>query len=134
MSDGISVMSAAMALAHEMGHGAQHLDGGLDEYIAAKADVSKADATGADAAKVRLFVAQILLEDRNVEDWEKPIANQLGEPTRKNYVSHKGHIRMSNPNHHRHQVRNSRGDGYWVVDHYKIWNKETPSSKKTLKK
>jgi hypothetical protein len=62
-----SVLSPALALAHEMGHGAQQLDGLI------KLD-KNSDVTN------RTWV-----ENNNLATWETPIAKQLGEYTRKNY-------------------------------------------------
>ena len=75
MSDGTSVQSAALGLAHEMGHGAQHLDG----YFKGKK------------------VAQI--EANCLSKYETPIAKQLREPTRKSYTSFSGVQRMNNSTH-----------------------------------
>lgn len=60
MADGKSVQSAALGLAHEMGHAAQLIDGEL------LADHQKT-------------------EDANLWKYETPIARQLGEPVRKCY-------------------------------------------------
>ena len=59
--NGNYVTSAAMALAHEMGHAAQHLEGLFDGKT----------------------IGQI--ENDNVKRYETPIANELGEYTRKKY-------------------------------------------------
>ena len=72
MSNGTSVMSPAMSLAHEMGHGAQHLDGKLNEKKLIKTETA------------------------NLKKYETPIAKQLGEPRRASYFSHKGKIKMDN--------------------------------------
>ncbi len=75
MSDGVAVQSAALGLAHEMGHAAQDLD--------------------------KLLRTGIDVEDDNLNRYESPIAGQLGEPTRKNYNAHTGVIRMNNSIHYR---------------------------------
>lgn len=78
IGDGTSVMSAALCLAHEMGHAAQHLDGGV-------------------------FTKEnmLLMETLNLKTYETPIANQLGEPTRGLYTDTRGCQRMNNSTHHR---------------------------------
>ena len=76
------VMSTALNLAHEMGHAAQHLDGGLKSYM-------KSD------SKRTLFK----VENANVKKYETPIARQLGEPTRASYGGVKGLRRMNNSTH-----------------------------------
>jgi hypothetical protein len=75
-------MSAALVLAHEMGHGAQHLDGGLDVWLA--------NGTLNNRLKV---------EEANVKKYETPIAKQLGEPTRASYEQAKGEYRTNNSTH-----------------------------------
>jgi len=85
MSDGKSVMSAALVLAHEMGHGAQHLDGEMDAWIEGK----------------EVYSEYMKIEKANLKKYETPIAQQLGEPTRRTYGSHKGMIGMNNSIHYR---------------------------------
>lgn len=67
LGDRKSVQSAAMGLAHEMGHAGQHLDFGDAEY--------------------RLFFSYNLhrLEELNMNYVDTPIALQLGEPVRGAY-------------------------------------------------
>jgi RHS repeat-associated protein len=84
MKDGKSVMSAALVLAHEMGHGAQHLDGRYDAFLA-KPKISELER----------------IEAENLKDYETPIAEQLGEPTRSLHKSGMGIIRMNNSTHFR---------------------------------
>lgn len=76
IGDGTSVMSAALCLAHEMGHAAQHLDG-------------------------ELYGERLDIEQANVDKYETPIAKQLGEPVRGDYKNTKGGMRMNNSTHHR---------------------------------
>lgn len=76
MSDGTSVRSPAMSLAHEMGHVAQDLDGKL-------------------AGKIR----RIPIENANLKKYETPIAEQLGESTRSSYDSHNGNCGRANSIH-----------------------------------
>ena len=76
MSDGTSVQSAALGLAHEMGHASQHIDG---IYFS--------------------FESSDARETDNLNRCETPIANQLGEPTRAYYGSEKGLQRMNNSIH-----------------------------------
>ena len=83
-----AVMSPAMVLAHELGHVAQYLNREFDRLLTLNPRTQQhAD----ELAR---------LEARNIEVWETPIADQLGEPTR---ASHDiGIIRMmNNPTHHR---------------------------------
>ena len=70
-------MSAAMVLAHELGHAAQHLDGALIR----------------DPTRSEL----IEIENANIERWERPIAQELGEPWRNVYQQGVGMRRMRNP-------------------------------------
>ena len=74
MKDRTSVQSAALALAHEMGHGAQLLDGYRD---------GKKSEWRVEANNLRLY--------------EKPIARELGEPTRVRYGATSGRQTMNNP-------------------------------------
>lgn len=60
-------MSPALGLAHEMGHGAQHLDGLIEFNKCGNPKNS------------------VWLEKNNIATWETPIAEELGEHTRKNY-------------------------------------------------
>ena len=76
LGDGVSVMSAAMALAHEMGHAAQHITGYLDGYYDGK-----------------LTRAQV--EANNLSTYETPIAKELGEFWRKNYGDYSKQIRTN---------------------------------------
>ena len=69
-----SVQSAALGLAHEMGHAAQYLTG---KYIGSIADV----------------------EAHNLSTYETPIANELGEPTRSHVEDYWGFMDMQNPTH-----------------------------------
>ncbi len=82
MNDGASVMSAALALAHEMGHGAQHLDGGMDAYF-----------------NNQTRYEHLKVEEANVNKYETPIAKQLGEPTRSSYEKATGGYRTNNSIH-----------------------------------
>ena len=70
LGDGKSVMSAAMCLAHEMGHAAQHLNGELDAYLS-DGEISDDERDVVEAA--------------NLAKYENPIAKELGEFTRKDY-------------------------------------------------
>ena len=82
MTDGVGVQSAALGLAHEMGHAAQHLDGTYDEFV----------------EKYKDFARELLEED-NLAKYETPIAKQLGEPTRSHYNDHNGVRTMNNSTH-----------------------------------
>ncbi|MCL2152522.1 MAG: hypothetical protein FWH57_06120, partial [Oscillospiraceae bacterium] len=82
--DGTSIQSAALGLAHEMGHGAQHLDGEMDTFLN--------NPTKSNRDK---------LEAANLKTYETPMAKQLGEPVRKNYTDVSGLQRMNNSTHYR---------------------------------
>jgi len=84
MKDGTSIQSAALGLAHEMGHGAQHLDGGMAAFLKSPTQSNRNK-----------------LEAANLKNYETPIAKQLGEPTRKNYYSWSDVHRMNNSTHFR---------------------------------
>ena len=75
MRDRTSIQSAALGLAHEMGHAAQHLDGQLKGI-------------------------PYFIEMNNLRKYETPIAKQLGEPTRRGYMSCSGAAIMSNSTHY----------------------------------
>ena len=60
-------MSPAMALAHELGHGAQHLVGVIE------------------SSKSYTAKEILAIEEANLSSHETPIAKELGEYTRKNY-------------------------------------------------
>jgi hypothetical protein len=62
-----SILSPALALAHEMGHGAQQLDGLIEKDKDGHVTNGK------------------WLEKNNLATWETTIAKELGEYTRKNY-------------------------------------------------
>jgi RHS repeat-associated protein len=79
VGDGTSVQSAALGLAHEMGHAAQDLDGELPEFP-----------TNNDIRAV---------ETANVLKYETPVAQQLGEPIRDSYDDGIGTFRMNNSTH-----------------------------------
>jgi hypothetical protein len=82
--DGNSVQSAALGLAHEMGHGAQHLDGGMNKFLNKPTSENRGK-----------------LEEANLHTYENPIAKRLGEPTRENYGDVSGVKRMNNSTHFR---------------------------------
>ena len=98
MSNGTSVQSAALGLAHEMGHGAQHLDGEFD-------------------GKTRSEI-----ESDNLKKYETPIAKELGESTRKSYTDNKGTVRMTTSTHYRKTFWGSKG--YYTKDYNKILKKK----------
>lgn len=75
MKDQTSVQSAALGLAHEMGHAAQDLD---NELNGMRYDI----------------------ENANVAKYETPIAKQLGEPVRKDYTDAVACRRMNNSIHY----------------------------------
>ena len=75
MKDQTSVQSAALGLAHEMGHAAQDLDNELNGM-------------------------QYDIEYANVAKYETPIAKQLGEPVRKDYTDAVACRRMNNSIHY----------------------------------
>ena len=72
-----TIFSASLALAHEMGHAAQYLDGDLDGFLK--------------NPELRSTV-----EAANLKKYETPIAKQLGEPTRTVYTDGKRMHRMNN--------------------------------------
>jgi RHS repeat-associated protein len=72
-----SIQSAALGLAHEMGHGAQD----LDKLLAGK--------------------TRSQIEADNLARYETPIAKQLGEPIRKSYNDISGTYGMNNSTHYR---------------------------------
>jgi hypothetical protein len=74
---GKSVISPAVALAHEMGHGAQQLAGTIESRRYTRKEI-------------------LLIEKDNLLSYETPIAKELGEYTRKNYLDAKGWYRVSN--------------------------------------
>ena len=74
LGDGTSVQSAALGLAHEMGHAAQHLDGMLSG-------------------------SRHEVENLNLEKYETPIAKELGEPIRSDYFDATGVMSMANSIH-----------------------------------
>ena len=82
LGDGISVQSAALGLAHEMGHAAQKLDGTMD---------SMQDA---------MIQYVDLVEANNLDTYENPIARELGEPLRRSYKDCIGPMDMLNSTHH----------------------------------
>ncbi len=67
-----------MTLAHEMGHGAQHLEGKIDPN---KRYTSK---------------EKLVIEEDNLARYETPIGKELGEYTRKNYKDALRIQRMNN--------------------------------------
>jgi hypothetical protein len=77
LGNGWQIMSAAMGLVHEMGHGAQHLDGTYD-------------------AHVRGMITESQMESYNVGRYEIPIARRLGEFYRMNYGDYSGIYTMRN--------------------------------------
>ena len=79
--------SAAMALAHEMGHAAQHLEGGFDAYLA----IPKRNINQRDRERARI-------EADNLARFETPIAQELGETTR-GRPTHGVERRMNNSTH-----------------------------------
>ncbi len=83
MGNGTSVTSAALGLAHEMGHGAQHLDGGMDGFFKRPTPNN-----------------YLKIEEANLEKYERTIARQLGEPTRTSYTNTNGKIKMNNSIHY----------------------------------
>jgi len=79
LGDGVSVMSASLCLAHEMGHAAQHLDGVI--------------VNGAKYTKKQILE----IEESNLRMYEIPIAKELGEFARRNYGDASGWYKMANP-------------------------------------
>ena len=72
LGDGESVCSPAVALAHEMGHAAQYLDGFLDGFPETES-----------------------VEADNLEKYEIPISKELGEFTRKDYYDASGMVTVN---------------------------------------
>ena len=79
LGNGIHVQSAALILAHEMGHAAQHLEGVFDVKESYGRDERRA------------------IEELNLARYETPIARELGEFTRRNYYDTSKMYRVSNP-------------------------------------
>ena len=77
LSDYVSTQSAALGLAHEMGHAAQNLEGMLNGSSWSIDDI----------------------EESNLKTYETPIANELGEPTRSSYYDNIGTKDMLNSTH-----------------------------------
>ena len=77
VGDGTSAQSAALGLAHEMGHAAQDLDGTINALMG---DIN-------------------LVEANNLEVYETPIAKEHGEPTRRYYDDWTKVIDMQNSTH-----------------------------------
>ena len=78
LADGASVQSAALGLAHEMGHAAQDLDG------------------------ARFVLSEMnKLEEENLNKYEIPIATELGEPIRTDYFAPTKSMNMKNSTHFR---------------------------------
>ena len=69
LADGKSVFSAALRLVHEMGHASQHLDGYLDAFILSPTNKLRDE-----------------IEADNLKRHENPIAKDLGEFVRTNYL------------------------------------------------
>jgi len=80
--DGISVQSAALGLAHEMGHAAQHILG-ISYYMESLAWPGNT-----------LLLRR--MEEDNMARFEIPIARELGEPIRMNYRTSMGVWNMAN--------------------------------------
>ncbi|MCL2436583.1 MAG: type III secretion system effector protein, partial [Clostridiales bacterium] len=99
------IMSPAMALAHEMGHAMQHLEGLFDE------NTRLTDA----------FIAEI--ERDNLRRFETPIARELGEFWRSEY-SHglRLHHGLSNSTDWGHMVATHT---FWQSAHPRHWNQPT---------
>ena len=91
-------MSAALVLAHEMGHAAQNLKGMFAALIANEA-IPRAECN----TRIRRERDDILagLEANNLKRFEIPIAEYLGEPMRRSYGRAIGMRRMRNSTHHR---------------------------------
>ena len=104
MGDWTAVMSAAMTLAHEMGHGAQYLDGEMNAYF-----------------KNQTINEYTKVEEANVKKYETPIARQLGEPIRRSYNSHHGMVRMNNSTHYR-----TTSHGLWMFDRHPMNHNHMP--------
>ena len=85
LGDRVSVQSTALQLAHELGHVSQYIDGALSDYIAGDEWMKKS--------------LQSAIEADNMERYETPIAQQLGEPVRHNYNEITRLVTMSNPTH-----------------------------------
>ena len=101
IGDGTSVQSAALGLAHEMGHAAQHLDGTYDIYKRNRNE----------------------LERLNMEMYEIPIATELGEPTRSNHAEGRGLMDMQNSTHYITTFSYNRP--WWF--YFCVWNWGKPS-------
>jgi len=119
MGDNRSVQSAAMGLAHELGHALQHIEGVLDPLINPMGTPTR--------AQQRTRRARI--EADNLLRFETPIARELGEPTRISYDDHNRFYRMNNSIHFRTTASNrynilgmSFGFGTRVVNHNQFPN------------
>ncbi|MGM9601728.1 MAG: RHS repeat domain-containing protein, partial [Faecousia sp.] len=97
------IQSAALGLAHEMGHAAQDLDGELDSS------------------------AIWQTENANLKKYENPIAMELGEPTRKHYLDTRGIVTMNNSTHYVAMVEHKRPFWHYIL----FWNLFTPNERLT---
>ena len=97
------IQSAALGLAHEMGHAAQDLDGELN------------------------LSARLQTENANLKKYETPIAKELGEPTRNNYSDYQGPITMNNSTHFVAMAASKRPFWHYIA----FWYLFTPYEKLT---
>ena len=110
MTDGTSIMSAAVMLAHEMGHAGQFLSGNWYQ-----------DKWGGFRSKSVIDAQRKTRENNNVKTYETPIAKQLGEPTRANYDAWSDVQRMNNSTHY----RTTETHPWWY--YIPFWNWGKPS-------
>ena len=101
LSDGTSVQSPTVQLAHEMGHTSQYVDGYMDESL---------------QDNIITDYERFKIERNNNTKYETPIAKQLGEPTRANYSDGKSIVEMNNVKHFR-TTHNSPQGLMYTIDH-----------------
>ena len=116
MGDETSIMSAALILAHEAGHAAQHLDGTLDVWLAMESGDSGL------LSEIRRIEAD------NLARFENPIARQLGEPVRAYWGEERGLTRMNNPRHFVTAIQLPNNGGLDSMQHNHVRRLRLPSN------
>ena len=102
LKDRTSTQSAALGLAHEMGHAAQDITGVINN----------------------LHLTRDRIEAMNLQEYETPIARELGEPTRNKYSDGIGTRDMQNSIHFRTAVTVPRPWWHYIL----FWNLFTPNT------
>ena len=116
MSDRLSVQSAAIGLAHEMGHIALRLYGIYDFPIDFYTPMPCLDLEQLGLRNNRYTLMEMVTDRREnaiLRLYETPIAGQLGEPVREFYLDSRGSIRMNNPIHFRTKNTTRRWWQFW---------------------